>query len=277
MRRLAAQVPHGLQIGDVWIKQATIRELNGYDEQLIASSQNFFQPFKTTLLLERVVEFNNTPQNFDTLQTIRNLPVGDRIALILHLRKITFGNTLHCTIQCPNCTDNLSIDIPIDSILQPPKTNPQTTYTIKFEEYTLKIRPITGTDLETITLNQNTTPNLSEKLLRSCITFSDPHLPETISNQLQEQLNTKLSEIDLQADLTLNINCPFCNKNFQTPLDIEDFFFQEITSRYHQLEREIHWIALHYNWSEKNILSLPSSKRKRYVELINASLSGENI
>ncbi|MCL1976763.1 MAG: hypothetical protein FWG55_01430 [Candidatus Bathyarchaeota archaeon] len=279
MRQIVAQIPHGFQTGHAWINQVQIRELTGYDEQLIASTQNFFPPFKTSLLLARVIkEFNNQPptQQLDPLETIRNLPVGDRIALILHLRKITFGPILHCTIQCPNCADNLSIDFPIDSILQPPQTNPQTTYHLKLEDYSLQIRPITGADLENITLNQNT-PNLQEKLLRYCILTSDPPLPEILNTQLQEQLSTKLSEIDQQADLTLNINCHACNKTFQTPLDIEDFFFQEVTSRCRQLEREIHWIALHYHWTEKDILALPSSKRKRYVELINTSLSGESI
>ncbi|MCL2643239.1 MAG: hypothetical protein FWD52_06990 [Candidatus Bathyarchaeota archaeon] len=297
MRRLAAQLPHGFQANNAWIKQVTIREFTGYDEQLIASSQNFFPPFKTSILLARITELNNNNNNvlsnFDMLQTVRNLSIGDRIALILQLRKITFGNILQCTLQCPKCTNKLSLDIPIDSILQPPKTNPQTTYTLQIDNYTLKIRPLNGTDLETITQNQNTpqtttttitsTPDtaidtyLSEKLLRLCILSSNPPLPKTLNNQFQTQLSTKLSEIDRQADLTLNINCPLCNQTFQTPLDIEDFFFQEITSRYPQLEREIHWIALHYHWNEKTILSLPSSKRKRYIELINASISGENI
>jgi len=276
VRRLVAQVPHGFQADKVWIRQATIRELNGYDEQQIASAQNFFPPFKTSLLLARVVEFNNTPSNLDTLQIIRQLPVGDRIALILHLRKVTFGAILHCTIQCPSCTDKLSTDIAIDSILQPPKNNPQPTYPLIFEKHQLTIRPINGSDLEDLALNQNM-PNLPEKLLRACIISSNPPLPEKLSNKFQEQLGTKLAQIDQQADLTLNINCFSCNKSFQTLLDIEDFFFQEITARYTQLEQEIHWIALHYHWNEKDILALPTSKRKRYVELINASLTGDSI
>ncbi|MCL2257106.1 MAG: hypothetical protein FWC14_02740 [Candidatus Bathyarchaeota archaeon] len=279
MRHIVAQIPHGFQVGCSWINKATIRELTGYDEQLIAASQTFFPPFKTSMLLERVIEFHNVPTKLDLLETIRNLPVGDRIALILQLRKITFGTTLHCKIQCPNCTDKLSVDLPIDSILQPTNPNPQTVYHINLEEYTLKVRPINGSDLEIITqISKNTsTDNLSEKLLRACIISSEPPLPETLSKHFQEQLGTSLSHIDRQADLTLNINCPSCNMVFQSSLDVEDFFFQEVTSRYNQLEREIHWIALHYNWSEKDILSLPSSKRKRYVDLINLSLSGQSV
>lgn len=301
MRRIVAQIPHGFQADNnaVWINHVTIREFIGYDEQLLASSQNFFTPIKTSLLLAKIVEFKNTNNNFfssdfDVLQIIRNLTVGDRVALILQLRKITLGNILHCIIHCPNCAEKLSIDLPIDSILQPPNPNPQPTYTTNInshdQQYALQIRPINGADLET--LIQNPTPQpitagddsgggvdvvLSEKLLRACIVFSDPPLPKTLSSQFQEQLSKKLSEIDPQADLTLNITCTLCSKTLQTTLDIEDFFFQEIASRYPQLEREIHWIALHYHWDEKTILSLPTSKRKRYVELINASITGENL
>lgn len=276
MKRIAAQIPNGFQIDNTWIKQVQIRELNGHDEQLIASTQNFFPPFKTSLLLRRVTKFTNLSHKLDLQQTIRNLTVGDRIAIILHLRKITFGTTLYCTIQCPNCKEKLSIDLAINSLLQPANPNPQTTYPLKFENYQLKIRPIKGSDLEDIALNQNA-PNLTEKLLRTCILTANPPLPKTLSNQFQAQISAKLSHLDPQADLTLNINCQLCNKTFQTSLDIEDFFFNEIISRYPQLEREIHWIAFHYHWDEKTILSLSISKRKRYVELINATLSGESI
>lgn len=277
MKCLTAEIPHGFQAGPVWIKQVKIRELNGYDEQLIDSFQNFFSPYKTSLLLERIImEFSNSPQQLDLHTTIRNLSIGDRIALILHLRKIVFGDVLCCTMKCPHCVDALSFKVSIGSLLKPVKSDPQTTYAFELDGYFLKIRPINGSDLENIALNQNTQNSL-EKLLRSCILSSDPPLPEILNHQFQEQLNTKLSEIDQQADLTLNINCPLCNKPFETSIDVEDFFFQEIASRYNQLEREVHWIALHYHWSENDILSLPSSKRKRYVELINASLSRGNV
>jgi len=280
VRRVVAQIPHGFQAGSSWIRQATVQELSGYDEQLIVSTQNFSPPIKTSLLLERVVEFTNLPPNLDLLETIRELPVGDRITLILHLRKITFGSTLYCTIQCPLCTANLSLDLSIDSLLQPANPNPQTTYPLKLDGHSLTIRPLRGSDLEDLTITQTPLPNianLSERLLRSAILISDPALPELLSSQFQEQLSTTLSQIDSQADLTLNITCPSCNKIFQSSLDVENFFLQEATSRYPQLEREVHWIALHYHWSEKDIMSLASSKRKRYVELINASLSGESV
>ena len=270
------QVPNGFQMGNTWVRHVDIRELNGYDEELIASIQDYFPPFKTSLLLSRVAKFSNITHKLDVHQTVRNLSVGDRIALIIHLRKITFGTMFYCTIHCPSCKDKLSVDIPIDQLLQPVYTNVQTAYTIELEGYALKIRPITGLDLENIALNQNTS-DLTEKLLTSCILVANPPLPKSLNNQLQEQISTELSKIDPQADLNLKVNCPNCNENFQIPIDIEDFFFKEVTTRYRQLEQEMHCIALHYNWDEKTILSLPLSKRKRYVELINTTLSGGNI
>ncbi len=276
MKRLAAQIPNGFLAGDSWVRQAEIRELNGFDEQHLAFSQSYFPPFRTTLLLERVVSFSSSPKKLDLHETVRNLPVGDRVALILHLQKITFGDVLHCMLQCPSCKEQLSIDISVDSLLQPANPNSQTAYPFELEGFALKVRPVSGLDLEAIALDKNV-PNPEEKLLRSCILFSEPPLPETLSSRFLEQIGTKLAEIDLQSDLTLNVNCPACSKGFQAPLDIEDFFFQEVAGRYHQLEREVHWIAFHYHWSEKAILSLPMSKRKRYVELINTTLAGESV
>lgn len=38
---------------------------------------------------------------------------------------------------------------------------------------------------------------------------------------------------------------------------------------------EVHVLALHYHWSEAEILSLPSSKRARYLALLARHVGGE--
>ena len=98
-----------------------------------------------------------------------------------------------------------------------------------------------------------------------------------ISQETIAEVSAKLEEMDPQADIVLDLSCPDCGHLFKTPFFIEDFMLREIRTRMRQLEKEVHWIAFNYHWSEDDILSLPMSKRSRYVDLINRTLSGETI
>jgi hypothetical protein len=140
----------------------------------------------------------------------------------------------------------------------------------------LKIRAATAYDLQQLA-EQRFEMRPSEKLIRSCIITSEPELVAEIDNDLYEKLSYRLAELDVQADLILMISCPNCNHKFQTPFFPEDFLLREIDVRQQQFEKEVHWLAFNYHWSEDEILSLPMSKRKRYVDLINRTLSGEGV
>ena len=87
----------------------------------------------------------------------------------------------------------------------------------------------------------------------------------------------KLSEIDPLSDIVLEVHCPSCSHAFSAPFWPEEFILQDVGIFNQQLEQEVHWLAFHYHWSEKKILALPIKKRRRYIELINATLAGENI
>ncbi len=101
----------------------------------------------------------------------------------------------------------------------------------------------------------------AEQLLRSCIISSKPDLPETsLPEEITDAVNLKLNEIDPMADITLDLKCPECDHRIQTPFEVEDFILREIHSQFHSIEKEIHWLAFNYKWSEKDILNLPIQK-----------------
>jgi len=49
-----------------------------------------------------------------------------------------------------------------------------------------------------------------------------------------------------------------------------------IEMRRKYLDEEIHTIAFYYHWTEDAILKLSLRQRRRYVELIEAELTGES-
>ena len=50
-------IPHGIAIDDSWVQKVEVREINGYDEQLLTEIRDYPIPFKTTALLGRVIGF----------------------------------------------------------------------------------------------------------------------------------------------------------------------------------------------------------------------------
>ncbi len=53
-----------------------------------------------------------------------------------------------------------------------------------------------------------------------------------------------------------------------------DLLFRELAEHGDRLYREVHHLALHYHWSERDILALPHGKRRRYLALL-ADAAGE--
>jgi hypothetical protein len=297
MKQAIVTIPHGFSNNGSWLCKAKVRQLNGYDQQyLVEEIWSYPSPIRTTNLLERVVKFVGVGdglevvEELDLREIIRSLTVGDRIALLMQLRKLTFGDQMQCNITCPSCKEVMSLDLSTSKLLQPPIPEPKSEYTINVENFLLTIRPVAGKDQESLFENyddNNSDNNLvenkndrfvqAERLTKGCILSSTPSLPNNFTDDFIAMTSSKLEELDPQADVVLELCCPSCQHSFKDSLDIENFFFQEIYTSHKQIEREVHWMALNYHWSEDSILSLPLRKRKRYIELINGTLSGENI
>jgi hypothetical protein len=294
----AVTMPHGFESDSSWIRQVYIRQLNGHDEQYLADNERILNAFKTTFLLGRVARFEeDTNPKYDVKEIIRRLTIGDRIALLLYLRGLTYGNNLQCVITCPKCKEIMSLNISIPDIISSSfLTAPKAEYEINVEEFVLKIRPLNGADLESIIFsnykdrnynndndnNNKSTNNKAEQLIRSCIISSNPQISDGSSITKLGQdffaiIGSKLEEIDPLAEIFYNLSCPCCHDSFRASFNAEDFVLRDIQLRKSQLEREVHWLAFNYHWNEETILSLPVTRRRLYVELINKTLSGDRI
>ena len=304
------RIPHGVSYdGNSWLRSLYVRELNGYDERyLSALREDIPLSAKTTELLARVTilpaidgspieededegaeeeEQSKKSRRFvsktsfllNIADIVSRMTLGDRIAILLHLRRLTFGEIMSCEINCQSCKEIISMRISVSDMLQPStELQPKSEYEVSIDSYALRVRLPNAKDQEAI-LSLDKSSNISQytqHAVKSLILSALPILPNDISNDFLAKVSSKLGELDPQSDIVLNITCPHCNYFFQTAFIVEDFIFQEIAARQRLLEEEVHWLAFHYHWNESEILSLPVRRRKKYVELINRSLSGEN-
>ena len=266
------------------IKRVKLRSLDGFDEEFLNSmdSADLSFPFKTSQLLSRIISFGiEKIDKDDRLAMVRKMTIGDRIFLILQLRHLTFGDIIELNFNCGSCDELIAIELSLTTLLDHSLSklngkyvlNEDTGfYDVRFSDFSAKIRLPNGSDQENISSH-----NIDERrLLQSCIVNIDSIGHEKLMDEgFKGVIDLAMSELDPLSDILLTVTCPSCNASFTIPFIVEDFFFKEIKSRKNLLEFEIHWLALNYHWSESEILSLPISKRKRYVKLLDIALTGK--
>ena len=111
----SVELPGGFLKDDgALVKYATVRELTGRDEEAIARLSNRNQMLN--LILERGLEKlgEAEPSSFD----LDSMLAGDRDAIILAIRKVTFGPTVESVVTCPKCLERSDVSIDLDKDIE---------------------------------------------------------------------------------------------------------------------------------------------------------------
>src|SRR5215469_15346140 len=79
------------------------------------------------------------------------LPLGRRDSYLLSLREETFGHTLECYAECPNCAERLEFVVMTDDLRMPARTDEvDAPPELDVEGFRLKVRLPTSVDLAEI-------------------------------------------------------------------------------------------------------------------------------
>lgn len=288
MRDRVEQVtlPNGYWIDETHYRNAELRTLTGLDEEFFAESSSITFPATriTNLLTRCITRMDGVKEVTDDV--VGRLTVGDREALLLHLRRLTRGEQMQCILNCPqaDCNELMDIELSVSDLLQPTYQKPEPVYGDTVEsadrKFRVRFRLPTGIDQEAAALKAGTDVQAGgELLLRRCVetVFDDEDIEIEWSYEILKDLPTKMARLDPQAELILNLTCPICKESFSTLFDTGAYLLQEITSTSDDLYYQIHLLALHYHWSESEILSMNISKRHRYINLLLDSLSPEGL
>ena len=71
-----------------------------------------------------------------------------------------------------------------------------------------------------------------------------------------------------KVELNMEATCPECGRAFVAPFDVQRFFFGELRTDSDLLYREVHYLAYHYHWSEREIMEMTRDKRRKYIEVL---------
>lgn len=269
-------------------QQVTLSPLSGTEEKLIAQRGRISQAALVTTLLSHCIRRIGTINDV-TEESVRHFLVGDRQFLLLKLREITFGKDIRMVINCtwPDCGKRMDVDFSTENI---PVTRSQQIQ--RFFEITLSeqagsevvtFRLPNGEDQEQIAHLVEENETLAEDLLLArCIqsvrtvSLSEERDSSALSPKAKAAIEQEMDRLAPKISLTMEAFCPECKREFSTDFDLQKFILMELHSQLDLLYKEVHYLAYHYHWSEKEILTMTRENRRRYIELLSDEMERLN-
>jgi hypothetical protein len=216
-------------------------------------------------------------------QDASDLTIGDREALLLQLRRITFGERIDCVLHCPadGCGEPMDLALSVGELLVASREDVQATYDLAVDAdgaaYRISYRLPRASDLDAaVGLAPAEPERAAGELARRCVLriVRDDAPVEAIPDTVRAALGAAMAERDPQAELELDVVCPECGRPFTALFDSASFLLGELEARAAELLRDVHTLALHYHWSEQEILGLAPQRRGEYLELLGAAVAG---
>src|SRR5436190_8211819 len=147
----AITLPHGVFTDHQPRRRAELRTPTGADEAYLLEEASGLSPAErvSELLARCVVRVGNEP---GAECRVRSLTVGDREALLLHIRAAAFGDRLDCALDCPACQERMDVELSLRDLLVPPYPSPRERYEATLgtngESCSVRFRLPTGADQE---------------------------------------------------------------------------------------------------------------------------------
>jgi hypothetical protein len=268
-------------------REAEVTAMTGREEEMLAGADCSGSAALVTALLARCVRRIGDIAPV-TPDVARGLLVADRQFLLLKIREATFGTTVRSSIPCPWPACGRRIDVEFDTtaipVTESADKGPVYPMTLDPDDGVtdgerihreLAFRLPDGKDQELLSplLERNDAVALSG-LLHRCITRVGPYSPPPpelvtrLSPRARQAVERRMSELAPQLDLTMESTCPECGRDYSVPFEIQSFLLGELRVNADLLGREVHYLAYHYHWSEREIMAMPRHQRRRYVSLL---------
>lgn len=270
-----------------------LEPLTGHDEEFLAAlgMRGSAAGVVTSLLSRRIKRIGTIGAVTPAL--VRELLVGDRDFLMMQLRALSFGSKVTATELCPNpaCAEPMDLVFRLEEI--PIERKAIATRFFEFqlslaallsddgdEQRRVEFRMPTGGDQEDLAaIFAVDEAHALDLLLARCVKRigtregCDAEFIARLPPATRGEIEAEIERLSPKVSPVLDGVCPACGLPFETPFDLTTFFAAELRRNLPRLEHDVHTLALHYHWSEQDILALPRTKRLRYIRLLQAELA----
>jgi hypothetical protein len=223
-------------------------------------------------LLERVLTLLTAACPEFEPEAMAELSIGERDARLLELRGWMFGSHLVSNAECPQCNQRVEWENRIADIHIQPLSSPPAEFSLDMADYSLRFRLPTSRDIGAV-MDAPGSDTMSRDLLELCI-VSARHMgkacnPGHIPEDVLAAVESRIEELDPQAEIRMNLTCPQCSHKWDVLFDIASFLWAEINQWAQQTLRTVHKLASAYGWTERDILSLSPIRRQLYLGLVS--------
>jgi hypothetical protein len=206
------------------------------------------------------------------VEALAGLCIGRRDALLVTLREQLFGSKMACVAACKGCGQELELDLCSRDIIVQNDIGLSGPFSLSSEGFEIEFRLPNSFDLLALG-GDNDILSARHILMERCVLsackdgrmIEMQDLPVSVGNALSE----RMSGIDSQADIRLEINCPSCGKSWLEIFDIVSFLWREISSSAQHIFREVAILAKFFGWNEKDILAMSEYRRQIYLEMVD--------
>ena len=207
----------------------------------------------------------------EPLQTLAELPVGQRDRRMLELRRWLFGPRLESVVVCPQCGERLELTFDVSQIQVPAFPQAPGSWELEHAGFYLRFRLLNSQDL--LAAQQAGGPDAGRRaMLDGCLLEARhgdrPQRADELPEEVQTALTRRLAELDPQAEVNIPVTCPACEHRWLALFDIVTFLWQEINAWALRTLEEVHTLARAYAWSEDEILALSPWRRRADIEMV---------
>ena len=225
------ELPGGFMDSGSLVKYVEIRELNGSDEEAIAKAGSAAKALNT-ILEKGLVRVGGRPvkqTDFDEML------LGDRDAVLLGIRKITFGDTVNASVFCGKCevvrdvTIDLNKDIEVKELTDPVN---ERVFNVELRVGNALVSLPNGLTQRKIMENGDRTPSeIATIIIAGCLISINDHASYGTSTALnlgikdRESIVTEIAERNPGPRLGGVVKaCEACGKDLFIPLSLADLF-----------------------------------------------------
>jgi hypothetical protein len=277
-------------------REVQLAPLTGHEEYFLADlDARTCSATAITELLTRCVRRIGSLTEIN-VQLIRDLLVGDRDYLMIRQRQLTFGQKVDCVLRCPDtsCGKLMDLTFDLNDIEFEDKAIRQRYFTTQLSSEvegaveenaarTIEFRLPNGTDQETCAALFAVNQEMAVKeLLSRCVRWSgdrtaiDKSVIESLDRATRLEIERQMHQLAPHCEIELDALCPECGRDFGVIFDPLKFFLDELRVNFRNLEHDLHFLAWHYHWSEREILSMTWRQRRRYVALLQEEVDRLN-
>jgi len=230
-----------------------------------------FRPKLITQLLTSCLHRNDGTKISE--QEIWHWSLKERFQGLLGIVVSTLGQHLRLQVSCSktDCHELMEIDLDLALFIQDEPPIPL--FCRPDSETELILRLPNGLDqLNWVNNQYDMADNWFSEMASSLVIRINGETPSQgfrVSENWLDQIGVELEQHDGLMTLEINTCCPVCSKDLLLDLDLEEKLLEILSSEQKLLLKQIHKIALAYQWSEADIVAMPNKRRQFYLAQID--------